>query len=73
MILCRLRRDCNLFICNRTVVFSPGGNHIITGSQMGKINFFSTETGQREQQLDTRGKYTLSIAYVCDRYISFAF
>ena len=31
---------------------------------MGKINFFNTETGQREQQLDTRGKYTLSIAYV---------
>jgi hypothetical protein len=31
---------------------------------MGKVNFFNTETGQREQQMDTRGKYTLSIAYV---------
>jgi WD repeat-containing protein 61 len=51
----------------RTVAFSPCGKHIISGSQMGKINFFNTETGQREQQLDTRGKYTLSIAYVsCD-------
>jgi len=54
----------------RTVAFSPCGKHIISGSQMGKINFFNTETGQREQQLDTRGKYTLSIAYVRIAYLS---
>lgn len=31
---------------------------------MGKINVYDVNTGQREEQLDTRGKFTLSIAYV---------
>jgi len=47
-----------------TVTFSPDGKHIISGSQMGKITYFNVETGQRELQLDLRGKHTLSVAPV---------
>ena len=31
---------------------------------MDKINLFNTKTGEKVQSLDTRGKFTLSIAYV---------
>ena len=47
-----------------TTAFSPDGKHIITGAQNGKVHFFSTDTGEKEQQMDTRGKFILSIAYV---------
>lgn len=47
-----------------TLDFSPDGKHVITGSNAGKILMFSVETGQQEQVLDTRGKFTLSVAYV---------
>ena len=47
-----------------TVAFSPDGQKIISGSNAGKIHVYNVETGQQEEQLDTRGKYTLSIAYV---------
>ena len=47
-----------------TVAFSPDGKKIISGSNAGKIHVYNVETGQQEEQLDTRGKYTLSIAYV---------
>lgn len=47
-----------------TVAFSPCATKLISGSHAGKINLFSTETGVKEQSLDTRGKFTLSIAYV---------
>ena len=47
-----------------TVAFSPCGTKIISGSNGGKIHVYSVETGQKEKQLDTHGKYVLSIAYV---------
>ena len=46
------------------MAFSPDGKKIISGSNAGKIHVYNVETGQPEEQLDTRGKYTLSIAYV---------
>ena len=49
-----------------TVAFSPCSKKLISGSHVGKINLFNTETGEKEQSLDTRGKFTLSIAYVSD-------
>ena len=51
-----------------TTAFSPDGKHIITGAQNGKVHFFSTDTGEKEQQMDTRGKFILSIAYVSLKY-----
>ena len=47
-----------------TVAFSPCGTKIISGSNGGKIHVYNVETGQKEKQLDTHGKYVLSIAYV---------
>lgn len=47
-----------------TVAFSPDDNHIISGSQAGKITLYSVETAKAEQTLETRGKFILSIAYV---------
>jgi WD repeat-containing protein 61 len=47
-----------------TVAFSPDARHIISGSHSGKISLFGVESGKLEQTLDTRGKFTLSIAYV---------
>ena len=47
-----------------TVAFSPDGQKVISGSNSGKIHVYNVETGKQEEQLDTRGKYTLSIAYV---------
>ncbi len=45
-----------------TVAFTPDGQSVISGSHAGKVNLFSVETGQATQHLDTRGKFTLSIA-----------
>ena len=47
-----------------TVMFSPDGQHLATGSHTGKVNLFSVETGKKEASLDTRGKFILSIAFV---------
>ena len=60
----RIRKIDNGPMESWTVAFSPDGKHIISGAQNGKVHFFDTETGQKEQQMDTRGKFVLSIAYV---------
>ena len=48
-----------------TVAFSPDSRFIATGSHAGKINLIGVESGKKESALDTRGKFTMSIAYVC--------
>mgnify|MGYP002259996903 FL=1 len=48
-----------------TVAFSPDSKLIATGSHAGKINLIGVESGKKESALDTRGKFTMSIAYVC--------
>ena len=54
-----------------TIAFSPDSKHIISGAQNGKVHFFDTETGQKTQQMDTRGKFVLSIAYSPDgKYVA---
>ena len=35
----------------------------------GKINLFGVDTGRKESSMDTRGKFTLSLAYVSSREI----
>ena len=60
----RIRKIDNGPMESWTVAFSPDGKRIISGAQNGKVHFFNTETGQKEQQMDTRGKFVLSIAYV---------
>lgn len=47
-----------------TVAFSPDSRFIATGSHAGKINLIGVESGKKESALDTRGKFTMSIAYV---------
>ena len=47
-----------------TVCFSPDSRFLASGSHLGKINLFGVESGKKESELDTRGKFTLSIAYV---------
>jgi len=47
-----------------TVAFSPDDRFIISGNHGGKINMYGIESKKQEQTLDTRGKFTLSIAYV---------
>ena len=47
-----------------TLAFSPDSHNLATGSHNGKINIFSVEEGKKENVLDTRGKFTMSIAYV---------
>jgi WD40 repeat protein len=49
-----------------TVAFSPDDKFIISGSHSGKIALYGVESAKQEQTLDTRGKFTLSIAYVSD-------
>ena len=46
------------------VTFSPDSKHIATGSHSGKINLIGVESGVKEDTLDTRSKFTMSIAYV---------
>ena len=48
-----------------TVAFSPDSKYIATGSHAGKISLIGVESGKKESALDTRGKFTMSIAYVC--------
>lgn len=47
-----------------TVAFSPDDKYIISGSHSGKITLYGVESAKAEQTLDTRGKFSLSIAYV---------
>lgn len=47
-----------------TVAFSPDDKYIISGSHAGKITEYNVETAKAERSFDTRGKFTLSIAYV---------
>lgn len=47
------------------MAFSPDSRFIATGSHAGKINLIGVESGKKESALDTRGKFTMSIAYVC--------
>ena len=47
-----------------SVGFSPEGNHIASGNYAGKINIYATEGGHHVTTLDTRGRFTYSIAYV---------
>lgn len=54
-----------------TVAFSPDDKHIISGSHAGKITLYSVETAKAERSFETRGKFTLSIAYVSSPAIRF--
>ena len=47
-----------------TITFSPDSKFIASGSHSGRIHLYGVENGRQEQTLDTRGKFTLSIAYV---------
>ena len=47
-----------------TVTFSPDSKYIATGSHTGKVNLIGVESGVKEETLDTRSKFTMSIAYV---------
>lgn len=47
-----------------TVAFSPDDKYVISGSHAGKITLYNVETAKAEQSLESRGKFTLSIAYV---------
>ena len=51
-----------------TLSFSPDGKTIATGSHNGHINLFSVDTGEKQSSLDTRGKFTMSIAHVSYKY-----
>ncbi len=53
-----------------TICFSPDSRFLASGSQTGKINLFGVDSGKKESSLDTRGKFTLSIAYVRSFFLS---
>ncbi len=38
----------------------------MSGSHAGKVNLYSVQTGKKEHELDTKGKFTLSLAYSVD-------
>ena len=46
------------------VTFSPDNERIVTGSQSGELNVYNVETGKIEQNLDAKGKFALSVAFV---------
>jgi len=48
-----------------TLSFSPDGKSLVSGSHTGKVNIFSVDSGKKESTLDTRGKFTMSVSYVC--------
>ena len=49
-----------------TVCFAPDSKNVASGSYTGKVNVFNLETGKKETnfQVDTKGKFTMSISYV---------
>lgn len=49
-----------------TIAITPNSQYIATGSHSGKINLFKISDGSKATTLDTRGKFTLSIACVSD-------
>lgn len=55
-----------------TVCFAPDSKNVASGSYTGKVNVFNLETGKKETnfQVDTKGKFTMSISYV-SRQLSF--
>ena len=58
---------CFMLVCvvdAWTICFSPDARLLASGSHTGKINLYGVESGKKESALDTRGKFTLSIAYV---------
>lgn len=54
-----------------TISFSPDSRFLATGSHSGKINLFGVESGRKEESLDIRGGFTLSIAYVSIALLKF--
>jgi len=52
-----------------TLSFSPDGKSLVSGSHTGKVNIFSVDSGKKESTLDTRGKFTMSVSYVCKLHI----
>lgn len=54
-----------------TISFSPDSRFLATGSHSGKINLFGVESGRKEESLDIRGGFTLSIAYVSISLLKF--
>ena len=46
------------------IKFSPDSRFLASGSHTGKINLFGVDSGRKESSMDTRGKFTLSLAYV---------
>ena len=53
-----------------TIAFSRDDKFIISGSRSGKIALYGIESGKQERTLDTRGKCTLSVAYVSRELIT---
>ena len=51
------------------MTFSPDSKYIATGSHTGKVNLIGVESGIKEETLDTRSKFTMSIAYVRKTFI----
>lgn len=47
-----------------TIVHTPDGRYLATGSHGGKINLYEVDTGTKFTSFDTRGKFTLSVACV---------
>jgi WD40 repeat protein len=47
-----------------TVAFAPDSKFLATGSHSGQINLINLDSGKKSGSLDTRGKFTMSIAYV---------
>jgi WD repeat-containing protein 61 len=48
-----------------SVAYSTDGRQVATGSHSGRINIFSTETLSKESSFETKGKFLMSVAYVC--------
>ena len=57
-------------VCIWTVAFPPDDKFIISGSHSAKIVLYGVESGKQEQTFDTRGKFTLSVAYVSTELIT---
>ena len=50
--------------------FSPDDKFIISGNHSGKIALYEVESGKQEKTLHTRGKFTLTVAYVSRELIT---